>query len=168
MHYLIAAEQGSKEGQASLAWLLDKSMAVPPTESSPFTAMRETWNSLRGMLISSSGSDSGSDSGSSGGGGDTGDTASGGRAEAESDGDGDTCLGNEGEGAGSGYSDARVAESARKRRGGGRRKRRSGIGGVADAVREMGGDPEAMARRYRRLAAEQGDSEARCGKLSDA
>ncbi|CAN0290645.1 unnamed protein product, partial [Ectocarpus sp. 4 AP-2014] len=28
VHYLIAAEQGNKEGQASLAWLLDRSMAA--------------------------------------------------------------------------------------------------------------------------------------------
>lgn len=32
---------------------------------------------------------------------------------------------------------------------------------VAEAVREMGGDPQAMARRYVMLAARQGDGEAR-------
>ncbi|CAM9880395.1 unnamed protein product, partial [Laminaria digitata] len=33
---------------------------------------------------------------------------------------------------------------------------------VVDVVRAMGGDPAAMARTYRRMAAEQGDADARC------
>lgn len=128
VHYLIAAEQGNKEGQASLAWLLDKSLAAAPSGSSPFDLVRWLWGRLR-----STGSSSGSSS--------VGATVDASRRGAE---------------AGASDSAGAGMESSR-----GERNRRSGIGGVVDTVRELGGDPEAMARRYRRLAAEQGDSEAR-------
>lgn len=147
MHYLIAAEQGNKEGQASLAWLLDKSMAAAPAGSSPFALVRPVWDRL---VRSARSGDSSSSSGSDGGGG-------GGSSESGSaGGTGDPGREQIGAGAGEG-ADADADVESR----GGRRNRRSGIGGVVDAVRELGGDPESMARRYRRLAAEQGDSEAR-------
>lgn len=133
MHYLIAAEQGNKEGQASLAWLLDKSMAAGgPTGSSPFAHLRRVFDRLRGTGSSSTGSESSS----------VGDVGDGSRERLSG--------GEAGVGVGGGVETK-----------GGTRNRRSGIGGVVDAVRELGGDPEAMVRRYRRLAAEQGDSEAR-------
>ncbi|CAN0499811.1 unnamed protein product, partial [Ectocarpus sp. 12 AP-2014] len=136
VHYLIAAEQGNKEGQASLAWLLDRSMAAaPPGTSWPSSLVRRAWDSLVG--------------GGGGGGGDADGGPSGGDERVEGASgwpDEGRNVGGSGTGSGSGM----------------RRRWRSGVGGVADAVRQMGGDPEAMARRYRRLAAEQGDSEARC------
>ncbi|CAN0429368.1 unnamed protein product, partial [Ectocarpus fasciculatus] len=141
VHYLIAAEQGNKEGQASLAWLLDRSIAAVPSGTSwPSSLVRRAWDSL----VRDGGG------GGGGGGADSGPSGGDGTVEDEDD------SGWSNEGGSGGGSGAALGSGSRRRR------RRSGVGGVADAVRQMGGDPEAMARRYRRLAAEQGDSEARC------
>lgn len=122
MHYLVAAEQGNKEGQASLAWLLDHGMSrerkSPSPSSSPSSALESgTFASAFRRL-------------------------------------GDFFN----DGVSTATSTVPADGSGRAIAGGVKRK---GLSGVVDAVREMGRDPATMAREYRRLAAEQGDADAR-------
>ena len=123
MHYLVAAEQGSPEGQASLAWLLDQGLLAEARDTSP------------GRVLQTSSSSSGSSTGgsSSGGGDEPSELGEVGAEASPSVGFGDE--GDEGIG--------------------------GGVIDVVDVVRAMGGNPEAMARTYRRMAAEQGDADAR-------
>lgn len=116
MHYLVAAEQGSPEGQASLAWLLDQGLLAEARYTSsghaPYTS---------------------SNGGSSSGGGGASELG-----EVEAEASPSVGVGDEGDDGVSG-----------------------GVFDVVDVVRAMGGNPEAMARTYRRMAAEQGDADAR-------
>lgn len=125
LHYLSAAEQGSKEGQASLAWLLTQGLALSssPSSSSLSSSLSE-WISWRtpvflGRILAFLGRDDHT-------------SRNGKSVDSMASGDGGD---------------------------GGRRVQ--SLRGVVDAIREMGGNPEAMAKGYRLLAADQGDGDAR-------
>lgn len=123
MHYLVAAEQGSPDAQASLAWLLDQSLLGEARETT-------------------SGRGNGGDDGSSSGG--SGSSEVGELKEVEGEALPSEGLGGEGSDGSGGvmFGSGSMLD-------------------VVDAVRAMGGNPEAMARAYRRMAAEQGDADAR-------
>ncbi|CAB1096606.1 unnamed protein product [Ectocarpus sp. CCAP 1310/34] len=106
--------------------LLDRSMAAAPAGTSwPSSLVRRAWESLVGDGDGDGGGGGGADSGPSGGDERVKDAMASGWPDEE------RSAGGSGPGSGSGMR---------------RRRRRSGVGGVADAVRQMGGDPEAMAR----------------------